>query len=84
MKDQMFLPDHETAVDLLNYEAISSTVVELLTDNRKRALTMACPTINAFTLRPFDWNRCLGEGSLPNAGDTGWRLRDLCVRNGPE
>src|SRR5258708_32548787 len=36
----MLLPDHETAVDFLNYEAISKTVVELLRDNRKRALTV--------------------------------------------
>ncbi len=31
----MLLPDHETAVDFLNYEAISKTVVELLRDNRE-------------------------------------------------
>ena len=36
----MLIPDHETAVDFLNYEAISRTVVELLKDNRKRALTI--------------------------------------------
>lgn len=36
----MLLPDHETAVDFLNYEAISTTVVELLRENRKRALTI--------------------------------------------
>ena len=36
----MFLPDHETAVDFLNYEAISKTVVELLRDSRQRALTI--------------------------------------------
>jgi predicted KAP-like P-loop ATPase len=36
----MLLPDHETAVDFLNYEAISKTVVELLRDNRQRALTI--------------------------------------------
>jgi len=36
----MLLPDHETAVDFLNYEAISTTVVELLKENRQRALTI--------------------------------------------
>jgi predicted KAP-like P-loop ATPase len=36
----MLLPDHETAVDFLNYEAISRTVVELLRENRARALTV--------------------------------------------
>ncbi len=36
----MLIPDHETAVDFLNYEAISRTVVELLKDNRKRPLTI--------------------------------------------
>lgn len=36
----MLIPDHETAVDFLNYEAISRTVVELLNDNRKRLLTI--------------------------------------------
>lgn len=36
----MLIPDHETAVDFLNYEAISNTVVELLKDNRPRALTI--------------------------------------------
>lgn len=37
---EMLLPDHETAVDFLNYEAISRTVVGLLRDNRQRALTI--------------------------------------------
>ena len=36
----MLIPDHETAVDFLNYEAVSKTVVELLKDNRQRALTI--------------------------------------------
>lgn len=36
----MLLPDHETAVDFLNYEAISSTIVELLKSNRQHALTI--------------------------------------------
>jgi hypothetical protein len=36
----MLIPDHETAVDFLNYEAISKTVVELIKDNRQRALTV--------------------------------------------
>ena len=36
----VLIPDHETAVDFLNYEAISGTVVELLKDNRQRALTV--------------------------------------------
>ena len=36
----MLLPDHETAVDFLNYEAISKAIVALLRDNRKRALTV--------------------------------------------
>jgi len=37
---RMLIPDHETAVDFLNYEAISRTVVELLKENRQRALTI--------------------------------------------
>ena len=36
----MLIPDHETAVDFLNYEAISRTVVQLIKDNRQRALTI--------------------------------------------
>ena len=36
----MLIPDHETDVDYLNCEAISQTVVELLKDNKKRALTV--------------------------------------------
>ena len=36
----MLIPDHETEVDFLNCEAISKTVVELLKDNRNRALTI--------------------------------------------
>lgn len=36
----MLIPDHETAVDFLNYEAIAKTVVQLLKDNRQRALTI--------------------------------------------
>lgn len=36
----MLIPDHETAVDFLNYEAIAKTVVELLKNNRQRALTV--------------------------------------------
>ena len=36
----MLIPDHETAVDFLNYEAISRTVVKLLKDNRQQALTI--------------------------------------------
>lgn len=36
----MLLPDHETAVDFLNYEAISKTVIGLLRENRKHALTV--------------------------------------------
>lgn len=36
----MLLPDHEATVDFLNYEAISKTIVDLLRDNRKRALTI--------------------------------------------
>ena len=36
----MLIPDHETAVDFLNYEAVSKTVVELLNDNRQHALTI--------------------------------------------
>src|SRR5262245_34280046 len=36
----MLIPDHETAVDFLNYEAISKTVVELIKGNRQRALTI--------------------------------------------
>ena len=41
MREQtMLIPDHETAVDFLNYEAIARTVVELLNDNRRRPLTI--------------------------------------------
>ena len=36
----MLIPDHETTVDFLNYEAIAQTVVEFLNDNRKRPLTI--------------------------------------------
>lgn len=36
----MLIPDHETEVDFLNCDAISRTVVELLKDNRSRALTI--------------------------------------------
>lgn len=36
----MLIPDHETAVDFLNYEAVSTTVVELLRSNRQHALTI--------------------------------------------
>jgi hypothetical protein len=33
-------PDHETAVDFLNYEAVAKTVVALLKENREHALTI--------------------------------------------
>jgi hypothetical protein len=36
----MLIPDHETAVDFLNYEAIAGTAIELLNDNRDRALSI--------------------------------------------
>ncbi len=36
----MLIPDHETEVDFLNYEAISHTVVEILQASRHRALTV--------------------------------------------
>ena len=36
----MLIPDHETVVDYLNYEAIAKTVVRLLRDNRQHALTL--------------------------------------------
>ncbi len=36
----MLIPDHETAVDFLNYEAIADTTIELLNDNRERALSI--------------------------------------------
>ena len=36
----MLIPDHETEIDYLNFEAISQTVAELLKDNRKRPLTV--------------------------------------------
>ena len=36
----MLIPDNETAVDFLNCEAISGTVIELLNSNRTRALTI--------------------------------------------
>ena len=36
----MLIPDHETKVDFLNYEAISRTVVEVLKANRTRPLTI--------------------------------------------
>lgn len=35
----MLIPDHETAVDFLNYEAVAHTVVRLLRDNRQHAVT---------------------------------------------
>ena len=36
----MLIPDHETAVDFLNYEAVAKTVVALLKENRQNALTI--------------------------------------------
>jgi predicted KAP-like P-loop ATPase len=36
----MLIPDHETSVDFLNYEAIAGTAIELLNDNRERALSI--------------------------------------------
>ncbi len=36
----MLIPDHETAIDFLNYEAISHTVIELLKNNRQQALSV--------------------------------------------
>jgi predicted KAP-like P-loop ATPase len=36
----VLIPDHETAVDFLNYEAVAKTVVALLKDNRDRPLTI--------------------------------------------
>jgi predicted KAP-like P-loop ATPase len=36
----VLIPDHETAVDFLNYEAVSKTVVALLKENRQHALTI--------------------------------------------
>lgn len=36
----MLIPDYETEVDFLNCEAISRTVVQLLQENRERALTI--------------------------------------------
>lgn len=36
----MLIPDQETAVDFLNYEAIAKTVIALLKDNRQNALTI--------------------------------------------
>ena len=37
---RVLIPDHETAVDFLNYEAIAKTVIALLKDNRQNALTI--------------------------------------------
>lgn len=36
----MLIPDNETGVDFLNYEAVAKTVVALLKDNREHALTI--------------------------------------------
>lgn len=36
----MLIPDRETAVDFLNYEAVAKTVVAVLKDNRQNALTI--------------------------------------------
>jgi predicted KAP-like P-loop ATPase len=36
----VLIPDHETAVDFLNYEAVAKTVVALLKENREHALTI--------------------------------------------
>lgn len=38
MVGMMLIPDHERAVDLLNYEAISKTVVGFLRENRELSL----------------------------------------------
>ncbi len=36
----MLIPDNETEVDYLNYEAVSRAVVEILKESRKRAITV--------------------------------------------
>lgn len=36
----MFLSDHETAVDLLYYDAVAKTVVKLIHDSKKRPITI--------------------------------------------
>ena len=36
----MLIPDQETAVDFLNYEAVAKTIVALLKENREHALTI--------------------------------------------
>lgn len=36
----MLIPDQETAIDFLNYEAIAKTVIALLKNNRQNALTI--------------------------------------------
>jgi predicted KAP-like P-loop ATPase len=37
---RLLIPDQETAVDFLNYEAVAKTVVALLKENRQHALTI--------------------------------------------
>jgi predicted KAP-like P-loop ATPase len=36
----MLIPDQETTVDFLNYEAVAKTIVALLEENREYALTI--------------------------------------------
>lgn len=36
----LLIPDHEAAVDFLNFEAVATTVARLLKDNREHALTI--------------------------------------------
>ena len=54
----MLIPDHETAVDFLNYEAVAKTVVALLKENREHSMTgrsASCSSMSAgcWSLRPF-------------------------------
>jgi hypothetical protein len=37
----MLIVDHETSVDVLSYEVIARTIVELLKDKSQRALSVA-------------------------------------------
>ena len=63
----MLTLDHETAVDFLNYEAIAGTAIELLKDNRERALSIGIHG---------DWGAGTGAEGVQNRAlylDERWR-----------